>query len=178
MAVGRGAPYRVVMDPIVPDANALAGVAAAKAAPRKLSAARVLVRLVGGSFAGWLVELAYTGKPQYSGVIGEVPLLPIYGVGLVLLAYASCFLRRYVARAWLRGLALGAGMVVFEEACGLLGEAIFSVRLWDYGNSLHYVDLRHAIWWLVAGLAFEPLDDALFGKCTADEPLIPGPPTA
>lgn len=105
-------------------------------------------------FAGWAIEAVHSGKPRYSAVLGgertRIPLLPVYGVGGLLVTTMAPGLaavmpvgRSIVYAGALSGLEWGACRV--DRATGN--------ESWDYDGEC--VDAAHFVAWGVLGRIVE-----------------------
>jgi len=94
------------------------------------------------SFIGFIVEqINDRGKEHYSHIIGNIPFLPIYGIGAVF----AFLLSLYIESPYLQLLIITMIIVPFEYISGILCNNIYKKECWDYKNSLKYIDIPHTI---------------------------------
>lgn len=113
--------------------------------------------LAGGACAGWVLENAYTssihGDPlRYSKMFGgaRVPLLPVYGVGLLAAVSLAPVVR---SLPWYAQLATFVGALsAVELGAGALDSALGGKPSWEYPDGSH-VDPPHALTWGCLALA-------------------------
>ena len=117
---------------------------------------------------GWCAELVWTRlahlhRPRRGDGVPSAWMLPVYGLAQPLWEPVHEALR---ARPLLvRALAYSAGFLVVEYASGRVLRAAVGEAPWDYSHApLHLHGLIRADYapvWAAAGLALEPLHDAL-----------------
>jgi len=118
----------------------------------------VLTGLVGRfllfGFAGWAIEAVHAGAPRYSAVLGgtrtKIPLLPVYGVGGLLVTT--------MAPALVAAMPVGRALVYGGVLSGLEWGACRADRAtghesWDYDGEC--VDAAHFVEWGVLGRIVE-----------------------
>ncbi|MCI8691981.1 MAG: hypothetical protein HFH91_04430 [Lachnospiraceae bacterium] len=85
-------------------------------------------------FAGWCVESAYVSiekrKLTNRGFL-RGPFLPLYGSGGIMMLVVSMPFRDNLVLTYLAGC---VGATVLEYVTGVIMEALFKVRYWDYSN--------------------------------------------
>lgn len=116
-----------------------------------------------GSFLGFILENLLTlirGKYELrQGLIYE-PLIPVYGIGLLIfyLAYKNISFKKdniflNVLKSFLIGLIVGS---ITEYACSFLQEKIFGTVSWNYSkhrfNLNGRICLKYSVYWGMAGL--------------------------
>lgn len=83
-------------------------------------------------FCGWCVESAYvsitTGKPTNRGFM-RGPFLPLYGSGGLMMLVVSMPFQDNIALVYVAGC---IGATLLEYVTGVVMEALFKVRYWDY----------------------------------------------
>ena len=102
------------------------------------------------SIIGWALEFMNDGRPHYSfkfkTFLGEVPFLPIYGLGGVLV-YLLTFTDVAKLSPIFVTLILAFIITLYEYVAGIL-----SGGAWNYNNNLRYIDLKHTIIWSIFSL--------------------------
>ncbi len=85
-------------------------------------------------FFGWCFESAYvslkSGKPVNRGFM-RGPFLPLYGSGAIMMLVVSMPFQDHVFLTYIAGV---IGATVLEYITGVMMEALFKVRYWDYSN--------------------------------------------
>ncbi len=89
------------------------------------------------AFVGWIWEVSYVSikeqKAQNRGFLFG-PIIPIYGFGALIILLSTSGVREY----WYGVFILGAiSASILELLTGLIMEALFKVRYWDYSH-LHF----------------------------------------
>jgi Predicted membrane protein len=120
----------------------------------------LLLRFIVYAFIGWVLESSYKTFGQRRGFINSGflhgPIIPIYGFGAVMMIA----LERKLAGLSLplQVLSFTVLCTAFEYSVGLLYEAIFKIKLWDYSGkrfNIHgRVCLKNTILWALLVLAF------------------------
>lgn len=85
-------------------------------------------------FLGWLWESCYVSFKKKKWVnrgFLQLPLLPIYGSGAIVVLFVSLPLKNYIVLVYLAG---AAAATLLELVVGLSMEAIFKVKYWDYSE--------------------------------------------
>ena len=85
-------------------------------------------------FIGWCFESTYVSIRKRRFVnrgFLHSPLLPIYGFGAVIMLLVTIPIRDHVVLMFFAGM---AGATLLELAVGLVMEAVFKVKYWDYSN--------------------------------------------
>lgn len=86
------------------------------------------------SFIGWIIEIVdmsfETGEYQNRGFL-NMPICPIYGVGVLLI---HSLLNPFIENGWILFIFSTIICTSLELAVGLLLEAIFHCRWWDYSH--------------------------------------------
>lgn len=85
-------------------------------------------------FFGWCFESAYVSLKKRKWVnrgFIKGPFLPLYGSGAIIMLVVS---RPFTAHWWAVYLAGCIGATVLEYATGVIMEALFKVRYWDYSD--------------------------------------------
>lgn len=86
------------------------------------------------SFLGWIFESSYVSirkKRWVNRGFLKGPFLPIYGGGAVMMLFASYPFKDNLVLTFFVG---AVGATLLELVTGMLLEAIFKVRYWDYSN--------------------------------------------
>lgn len=86
------------------------------------------------SFLGWVFESCYVSirkKRWVNRGFLKGPFLPIYGGGAVMMLFVSYPFKENLILTFFAG---AAGATLLELVTGMLLEAIFKVRYWDYSN--------------------------------------------
>ena len=86
------------------------------------------------SFLGWVFESCYVSirkKRWVNRVFLKGPFLPIYGGGAVMMLFVSYPFKENLILTFFAG---AVGATLLELVTGMLLEAIFKVRYWDYSN--------------------------------------------
>lgn len=102
-------------------------------------------------FGGWCVESAYvsirSGKLTNRGFM-RGPFLPLYGSGGLMMLVVSMPFQDNVALVYAAGC---VGATILEYVTGVVMEALFKVRYWDYsGKKLNYkghICLSSSLFW-------------------------------
>ena len=85
-------------------------------------------------FFGWCFESTYVSLRKHRFVnrgFLHSPLLPIYGSGAVVMLLVTLRIRSYVVLMFFAGM---IGATALELVVGLVMEAVFEVKYWDYSN--------------------------------------------
>ena len=85
-------------------------------------------------FFGWCFESTYVSLRKHRFVnrgFLHSPLLPIYGSGAVVMLLVTLRIRSYVVLMFFAGM---IGATALELVAGLVMEAVFEVKYWDYSN--------------------------------------------
>lgn len=109
------------------------------------------------AFLGWCCEVAYAAVLERRFVnrgFLNGPVCPIYGLGIVLIAFCMRPFRNSLAALILGSMVLGSAL---EWTAGFLLEKIFRQKWWDYSDEPHnlngYICLKFSILWGFAGMA-------------------------
>lgn len=107
------------------------------------------------SFLGWCGEVLYAAAVEKRFVnrgFLNGPICPIYGLGVVLIAFFMRPFQNNLAALILGSMLLGS---VLEYLAGFLLEKIFHQKWWDYSDEPHnlggYICLRFSVLWGFAG---------------------------
>lgn len=143
----------------------------------------IIIFIIICSFIGWYIEYineltfcrkeGEEPKPNYSIFFckdkGKIPLLPIYGIGILILYVLTHTLFKGIYNSVediglkgmtiknivIIGLTVTVIMTIFELVCGVGAEKITGKRLWDYrsnfGNFMGYIDVWHSCAWFILG---------------------------
>lgn len=102
-------------------------------------------------FLGWVFESCYVSLMNRKWVnrgFLHGPFLPIYGSGAVMMLFVSAPFKDNLILTYFAGL---AGATLLELVTGMLMEALFKVRYWDYSkqkfNFKGYICLSSSIAW-------------------------------
>jgi len=141
----------------------------------------VLKRFLLYGFAGWVVEVLFTGassavkRDRSATAQTYLWMHPIYGGTALALEYLSRRLRR-VPRP-VRGLAYLGVIYGAEYGSGWALRKVLGRCPWDYGGTgrdIHgLVRWDYAPAWYALGLLFEPVRDALASTASAPSPSAP-----
>ncbi|MEI3176560.1 MAG: putative ABC transporter permease [Lachnospiraceae bacterium] len=85
-------------------------------------------------FFGWCFESRYVSLRKHRFVnrgFLHSPLLPIYGSGAVVMLLVTLRIRSYAVLMFFAGM---IGATALELVVGLVMEAVFEVKYWDYSN--------------------------------------------
>ena len=85
-------------------------------------------------FLGWCFESAYVSICQKQLVnrgFMRGPFLPIYGSGAIMMLFASMPFHDNIVLVYVSGM---VGATILEYITGVIMEALFKVRYWDYSN--------------------------------------------
>lgn len=85
-------------------------------------------------FLGWCFESTYVSirkKRFVNRGFLHSPLLPIYGSGAIVMLLVSIRIRDHIVLMFLAGM---VGATALELAVGLIMEAVFKIKYWDYSN--------------------------------------------
>ncbi len=85
-------------------------------------------------FFGWCFESAYVSicqKKLINRGFMRGPFLPLYGSGAIMMLVVSKPFERYIPLVYLAGCVGATGL---EYVTGVVMEALFAVRYWDYSN--------------------------------------------
>ncbi len=85
-------------------------------------------------FVGWCFESAYVSirkKRFVNRGFLHSPLLPIYGSGAVVMLLVTIKIRDHIVLMFFAGM---IGATALELAVGLIMEAVFKIKYWDYSN--------------------------------------------
>lgn len=122
----------------------------------------LVVPFVAASAAGWTAETAHTGEFRTTPIFGRarLPLLPIYGVGALIVLFLAKRLR-HKPLAY-RAAVYAATLTAFEYASCRAADAFFGgrgARSWDYGKDGidpgGCTSLSHTVMWTSAALTLE-----------------------
>lgn len=110
------------------------------------------------SFLGWIVEILYrsaTSKQFVNAGFLYGPLVPLYGIGALLLVFAHHLL--HDVPFIIQILAYGLILTAMEYAVGVLTEKLFGITLWDYSENRYNLHGKaclsfSAAWTLLASL--------------------------
>lgn len=102
-------------------------------------------------FAGWCIESAYvsvrTRKLTNRGFM-RGPFLPLYGSGAIMMLVVSIPFQDSIVMTYLAGC---VGATILEYVTGVIMEALFKVRYWDYSsqkfNFQGHICLRTTLSW-------------------------------
>lgn len=86
------------------------------------------------AFAGWLFECIVVSVQQKRLVnrgFLRGPMLPIYGFGAIIMLYTAMPLHSDLIKVYFAGVVVAT---IFEYIVGVLMEAIFHVKYWDYSE--------------------------------------------
>lgn len=86
------------------------------------------------AFAGWIFECCVVSIQQKHPVnrgFLRGPMLPIYGFGAIIMIYTALPLNGNPIKVYFAGLVVAT---IFEYVVGVLMEAIFHVKYWDYSE--------------------------------------------
>ena len=107
------------------------------------------------AFLGWCGEVVYAAAIEKRFVnrgFLNGPVCPIYGLGVVLIAFFMRPFQGSLAALMIGSMILGSAL---EWAAGYLLEKIFRQKWWDYSNEPHnlngYICLRFSVLWGFAG---------------------------
>jgi hypothetical protein len=116
------------------------------------------LRFLAYGVAGWVLENVVSG-PRYSAVFGgaKVPLLPVYGIGGLVIGAARPALSDMTPAA--RAISYGGVLSAVEVATCKLDRAM-GWQSWSYDGDA-CVDLPHALAWGALGLAAETVEARL-----------------
>ncbi len=102
-------------------------------------------------FAGWCFESAYVSAKKRTWVnrgFMNGPFLPIYGSGAIMMLIVSSPFQNRLAAIYFAGL---IGATALEYVTGVLMEALFHVRYWDYSYKRFqykgYICLTSSVAW-------------------------------
>jgi len=102
-------------------------------------------------FFGWIFESTYVSIRQKRFVnrgFLQIPMLPIYGSGAVMMLWVSIPFRESLILTWFSGV---VGATALEYVTGYVMELLFKVRYWDYSDqkfNLHgYICLSSSVAW-------------------------------
>ncbi len=102
-------------------------------------------------FVGWCFESAYVSLKKKTFVnrgFMSGPFLPLYGSGAVMMLVVSAPFRHRLAATYIAGM---IGATVLEYVTGVVMEALFHVRYWDYSNQRFqykgYICLSSSVTW-------------------------------
>jgi uncharacterized membrane protein len=131
----------------------------------------VLRRFVGYGIVGWGLEVAFTGVTGASWARDRrlrghsyLWMLPIYGLGGLMLERVHDALERRGFRRWARSLGYTAGIYGVEFGTAALLNRLTGDVPWRYLHGLHvrgYVRLDYAPFWYACGWLFEALEREL-----------------
>lgn len=85
-------------------------------------------------FFGWCFESSYVSLRNRKWInrgFMRGPFLPLYGSGALMMLFVS---RPFMAHWWAVYIAGALGATVLEYVTGVVMEALFKVRYWDYSN--------------------------------------------
>ena len=126
------------------------------------------------SFIGWCWETAYTSiKKRHFENRGFLrgPFLPIYGSGAIMMLIVASSFHNLIA-IYFAGL---VGATVLELITGVVMEAMFKVRYWDYStkfcNYKGYICLGSSVAWgfftiILIKYVHKPIADVVLGEPT------------
>lgn len=107
-------------------------------------------------FAGWVMEAIFHGKPGYSEVLGgdryKVPVLPVYGVGGVLIGAMAPAVSKL---AWPVQVATYGVTLSGLEYLACQADRTSGHHSWDYGQG-KCIDLPHTLAWGAFGMLTGP----------------------
>lgn len=97
-------------------------------------------------FFGWIIESTYvsvkTKKLTNRGFL-RGPVIPIYGCGAMMMVFCAAPFTKWPVAVFFAGL---LGCSVLEYCTGMIMEAIFKVRYWDYSNTKGNIN-GYVCWW-------------------------------
>lgn len=124
-----------------------------------------LIAFILGGFLGWCFEqLQCLGVRKYDSFMQSftgfnIPFLPIYGFGLMILVYSSDLIRS--SNIWLKSFVHAIILSIFEFVSGVLLLLVFNHRYWDYSNLplniQGHVYIGSFIAWFIFSLIYEKI---------------------
>lgn len=104
-----------------------------------------------GSIIGWIYEFVIDNKPNYNLGI-KLPVLFIYGLGIVILYYVYPFISNY---PWyIRLIIYSIVFTLFEFIMSKISFKYYGFHTWKYKNN-QQIDIIPSIVWGILGLLTE-----------------------
>lgn len=123
-------------------------------------------------FLGWCFESSYVSVKSRKWVnrgFMRGPFLPLYGSGAMMMLAVSMPFRENVLLTYIAGV---FGATALEYVTGVIMEALFKVRYWDYTNRFMnfqgHICLRSSVAWgfltiLMTRVIHQPIEEFVFG---------------
>ena len=108
------------------------------------------------SFLGWLYEYTLFNRDKPDGVTKKltgisIPILPIYGIGGVMLLFIYDYLKNYTL--FTKIIVAAISINIMECLSGLMSYEFYGYQTWKYNDNMiptcyGYISLITMIWWV------------------------------